>query len=162
MHVHRQKWCLIPYNSFCKFVKIQFSRRNFHGLLAFAMPKDAMPQILRRKLFSTAQLLTISPSHRDCQTVMPTVLQQSSLWCVLKCYYLKKVCKRFKIYEIQDQWYSNNPCILIPRSTVWNRALTINKVPRVHLLMWKKVSLIPRPPPQLSSLAVRITRRRPG
>ena len=36
--------------NFDKLVKIRFAGENFHGLLAFAVPKVPCPQILQRKL----------------------------------------------------------------------------------------------------------------
>ena len=57
--------------------KYDFRGENFCGLLAFALPKDATPQILWRKLSHIGTKL-VSPSKVSCNTV----LLLSSFWVV--------------------------------------------------------------------------------
>ena len=66
--------------NFCELVKIRFSRRNFRGLLAFAVPKDATPQISRRKLSRIATKLRNSRkfSPPKVSVIVFTRIQQKS------------------------------------------------------------------------------------
>ena len=94
----------IPYSgklsrekTFANWWKYDFRRENFRGLLAFAVPKDATPQISRRKLSCIATKLRnswkFSPSKVSRYTVMFNMywdchiyiyMYVSPLVCVLK------------------------------------------------------------------------------
>ena len=57
--------------------KYDFRGENFCGLLAFAVPKDGMPQILRRKLLRIATKLRNSHKFSSSKVFRYTVLQLS-------------------------------------------------------------------------------------
>ena len=60
--------------TFANWWKCNFRKENFHGLVVFATPKDALPQISRRKLSHIATKLQISRKFSPSKVFHYTVL----------------------------------------------------------------------------------------